>query len=307
MAELELDLEKKAKIISILFSFVLILIGKVSNDVGVLGNSILLSSIIIIGTFSFFEYKKYREIKEMEEKFPLFLRDLTEAISSGMSLPKAIVTCSKYDYGSLNKEIKKIVNQISWHLPINKVLERAAKDMRKSKKISTAFRILREAYMSGGNTPAVLTSLSESFERLEEIAKERKSILNQYVIMIYAISFIFLVVVVMIQRILVPILSNPQLGYAGISNPCFTCFGFACNLCEFYRITAFSLFNAKEENFYYVSLFFFLSLIQAIFAGLVAGQISEGSYKAGLRHSIILASAIVGIFFIICRIGIFGV
>ncbi|MEM5874989.1 MAG: type II secretion system F family protein [Candidatus Aenigmatarchaeota archaeon] len=306
MVSFDFNLEKKVKIASIVFAIILITFGKISNDIGVLGNTILISAVLIIGLFSIFEYKKYRELKEMEEKFPTFLRDLTETISSGVSLPKAIVLCSKYDYGSLNKEIKKMVNQISWHIPINKVLERSAKEMRKSRKMSVALRILREAYISGGNIPAVLTSLSESFEKLEEIGKERKSILNQYVVMIYAISFIFLVVIVMIQRILIPILSNPQLGYMGASNPCLNCYGAACDLCNFYRLTSFSLFNAKEENFYYISLFFYLSVIQAFFAGLVAGQISEGSYKAGLKHSIILITVIIGVFLIIYRIGIFG-
>lgn len=308
MDVLALDTEKKLKIISIVAAVLLIFIGLISKDVGVFGNTILLSAIILAGVFSFFEYKKYREIKEMEEKFPLFLRDITEAINSGISLPKAIVSCSKYDYGALNKEIKKMVNQISWHLPINKVLERAANNMKRSRKISTALRILKEAYISGGNTVAVLTSLSESFERLEEIGKERKSILNQYVVMIYAISLIFLVVVAMIQKILIPIITNPQMGMGGgLSNPCFNCYGASCSLCNFYRLTAKSLFNAREETYYYVSIFFFLSVIQAFFAGLVAGQIAEGSYRAGLKHSFILTAIIIGILFISYRLGIFGV
>lgn len=307
MDKLTLDLEKKVKIISIGIAVGLILIGKLSGDVGVFGNTILLSTMILIGTFSVFEYKKYRQIKEIEEKFPLFLRDLTDAVSSGISLSKAIVMCSKYDYGSLSKEIEKMANRISWHVPVNKVLEMSIKEMKKSKKVATALKILREGYMSGGNTIAVLTSLSESFERLEEIGKERKSILNQYVVLIYAISFIFLAVVAMIQKILIPILSNPQLGLSGLSNPCFNCFGAGCSLCEFYRVTAFSLFGVKEEAFYYVSLFFYLSVVQAFFAGLVAGQISEGSYRAGIRHSVILVSLIIGIFFIMYRTGILGV
>ncbi|MCS7093629.1 MAG: type II secretion system F family protein [Candidatus Aenigmarchaeota archaeon] len=304
---LELSTEIKIKIFSILIGCFLVSIGYISNDVGVLGNSILLSVIFIFGVFSIFEYKKYREFKEMEEKFPIFLRDLTEALNSGMSLPKAISTVTKYDYGTLSKEIKWMANQISWHIPINRVLDRFSSRMKKSKKISTAVKILKEAYNSGGNTVAVLTSLSESFETLEQLEKDRRSMLNQYVVMIYAISIIFLVVVIMIQRLLIPILSNPQLTSIALSNPCANCVGISCQICDLYRYVAFSLFGAKEDNFYYISLFFFLSLIQAIFAGIVAGEIAEGSPRAGVKHSIILASIIVGAFLMIYKIGIIGV
>lgn len=307
MNKIALSLEKKAKLASIFISITLLIVAYLSKDIGVMGNSILLSSLLIIFVFSFFEYKKYREFKEMEEKFPLFLRDLRETINKGVSLSRAIVLLSKYDYGSLNEEIKKMANQISWHIPLNKVLERAAERMKRSKRISMALKILREAHMSGGNTNAVLTSLSESFETLEEIGKERKSLLNQYVLMIYAISLIFLAVIIVLQRILLPILSKPEMFEGGMTSPCLSCFEVECIICDFYRFTAFSIFAAKEENFYYIAVFFYLSVVQAFFAGLVAGQIAEGSIKAGLKHSLILVSIAIGILLLLSRIGVIGV
>ncbi|MEM5815230.1 MAG: type II secretion system F family protein [Candidatus Aenigmatarchaeota archaeon] len=303
----EMSFENKVKLISFITVCFLISIGIISRDIGVLGNTILLSTILIFFVYSFFEYRKYREFKELEEKFPIFLKDLTEALSTGINLPKAILHVSKNDYGLLNKEIKWIANQLTWNIPINKVLERFANRMKRSKRISIAIRILRESYMSGGDTIAVLTSLSESFETLEQIEKERKSILNQYVLIVYAISLIFLVVVIMIQRLLIPIITNPQMVSIGLSNPCFNCVGSSCNLCEFYRITAVSIFGVEGDSFYYISIFFYLCVIQALFAGLVAGQISEGSPKAGIKHSIILVAIIIGTFLIIYRIGLVGV
>lgn len=302
-----MDTEKKIKLTAIVIAIILLIVAYFSNDIGVMGNSVLLSSLILVFVFSFFEYKKYREFKDMEEKFPIFLRDLMEAINRGISMPKAIVILSKYDYGALNPEIRKMAHQITWHIPFNKVLERAAERMKKSKRISTALRILKETYISGGNTISVLTSLSEAFETLEEIGKERKSLLNQYVLMTYAISFIFLVIIVVLQRILIPIISKPEMSMGGTGTPCMSCSGIECFLCEFYRITAFSIFGAREDNFYYIAIFFYLPLVQAFFAGLVAGQISEGSIRAGLKHSIILVSVVVGILLLLYKVRILGV
>jgi flagellar protein FlaJ len=61
-----------------------------------------------------------------------------------------------------------------------------------------------------------------------------------------------------------------------------------------------------EISSYYVAIFFFLAIIQSFFAGLVAGQISEGSWIAGMRHSLILVSITFGIFTILVYTGLLG-
>jgi flagellar protein FlaJ len=304
--------EKKIKIIVLTISTILMVFGYLTRDVGVFANTLIISTFIIFSTFAFFEYEHYRQWKEMEEKLPIFLHDLTENLSSGISLPRAIKVVSKNDYGSLNVLVKYLANQISWNVPIHKVLDRAAEKYKKNKKISTALKILREAYVSGGNTVAVLTALSESLEMLQQIEKERKSILNQYTLMIYAISFIFLGVVVMISKLLLPIFANPTItgmgGSFGIVDPCSSCFGISCNICDFFASMAHNLFGlSPEKPYYYISIFFILSVVQAVFAGLIAGQVSEGSPKAGIKHSLILLSVVVGAYLLLFRIGLIGV
>jgi len=58
---------------------------------------------------------------------------------------------------------------------------------------------------------------------------------------------------------------------------------------------------------YYISLFFFMSVIQAFFSGLVAGQISEGSLISGIKHSLILVMITLGSFYILTYLGLIGV
>ncbi|MFN6992553.1 MAG: hypothetical protein ACK4MM_07540 [Fervidobacterium sp.] len=55
-----------------------------------------------------------------------------------------------------------------------------------------------------------------------------------------------------------------------------------------------------------MALFFSMVIVQAICGGLVAGQISEGSIKAGIKHSLILLVVTFGIFFILVRVGLLG-
>ena len=306
--------ERKIKLIVLTFFLALTLLGYFSGDIGVFANLLIISTFVSFATFTFFEYKHYRKWKEKEEKLPLFLHDLTEILASGVPLHKAIKVVSKNDYGSLNEEVRFLANQVSWNVPVTKALDRISKKMVRSKKISTAFKILKESYTSGGNTIAVLTSLSESLEMLQQVEKERKSIMSQYTLMIYAISFIFLGVVVMINKLLLPIFANPQLVGAGmgmglgIIDPCSVCSGAACSVCDSLAFLAYSFLGLeKGRPYYYVSIFFLLSLMQATFSGIVAGQIAEGSARAGIKHCIILMAVIVASYLLLFRIGLIGV
>jgi len=81
---------KKIYLIVACISAISIGIGLVSGIKGVLGNSIILSAVLVIFTYFFVRYEKYRRIREMEEKFPQFLRDLSELSRAGISLAQAI-------------------------------------------------------------------------------------------------------------------------------------------------------------------------------------------------------------------------
>jgi len=309
--------ERKIKLIVLLISVLLLFFGYISRDVGIFANLLILSTFASFSTFAFFEYRKYREWKEKEEKLPIFLHDLTETLASGIPLHKAIKIVSKNDYGSLNDEIRFLSNQVSWNIPIHKALDRISEKTKRSKKISTAFKILKETCISGGNTIAVLTSLSESLEMLQQIEKDRRSILSQYTLMIYVISFIFLGVVVMINKLLLPIFANPQFTGAGfggmgagigIIDPCLVCSGIGCNVCESFAFLAYNFLGLQQDKpYYYVSIFFLLSMIQAIFSGIVAGQIAEGSVKAGIKHSVILTAIVIASYMLLFRFGLIGV
>ena len=66
-----------------------------------------------------------------------------------------------------------------------------------------------------------------------------------------------------------------------------------------------TLFSAKTGvGTYYVAMFFVIVLIQALFTGLIAGQLGENSVLAGTKHSIIMLLASFGIFVFATRTGL---
>ncbi len=300
----------KTLLITLLISAILLTIGIASSDTGVIGNTIIISTFVIAAPLFFLKYKKFKEIKEMEEKFPIFLRDLIESIRAGMPFHRAILNTNKARYGALSKEVKKISDQISWGITVDKALDQFAERVKTSRRLYLAIRIIRESYLSGGNVVSTLDSVGEGQLTLVEAEKEKSSMLSQYVVLMYAIAIIFVIIVMGINKLMVPIFKVSQQvgGEFGIKNPCETCAGFGCQLCGMYTGTASAVFSLDPSGIaaYYTSVFFFMSMVQSIFSGLVAGQISEGSAIAGFKHSMILVGIIFGLFSIMVRLGLFG-
>lgn len=304
--------EKKSKrvlIATIAISFVLVSVGIITSDAGIVGNAIIFSTFLIATPILYVRYKKFREFKEMEEKFPNFLRDVAEGLRAGIPFHKAIMASNKINYGRLSREVLKMSNQISWGMPIDKVLRQFADRMKDSKRMVSGIQIILQSHLSGGNVVSTIDSVSDSQLTLTETEKEKTSTLSQYVVVMYAITFIFIGIVVAVNKLMIPIFNISQGSDFGLSNPCDTCSGITCSVCSLYDTTSTNIFGIKPGNIggYYTSLFFFMCIVQAIFAGFVAGQISEGSIIAGSRHAMILASITFGVFSILVRVGLLGV
>jgi hypothetical protein len=65
--------------------------------------------------------------------------------------------------------------------------------------------------------------------------------------------------------------------------------------------------NPESIGAYYTSLFFLMSMVEAMCCGLVAGQISENSVTAGVKHSIIMVVISFAAFGILVRLKLLGV
>lgn len=315
---LELTKETKILLACVLVSCFLILIGVLSGDSGVLGNTIILSAFIIVTPQLISRYVTYRRMKEIELRFPHFLRDLVETTRAGMPLHKAIIFTSHTDYGPLTAEISRMANQLSWNVNILKVLNQAKERLKRSKTLSRVFRILIETYKSGGSVDDTLNSLSRTMMKIQDTEKDRKSTLNQYVIAMYVISIVFIGIIVGINWLMVPVFESlmaptgpgaaPLMSV--IKNPCDVCVdgsGPGCMPCNLYFGIC-SMFGVEITGIscYYLALFFSVSIVQAMMGGLVAGQIGEDSVIAGLKHSLLMISITFGAFFILVRLGFLG-
>ena len=239
------------------------------------GFFILLGLLLTFLPYLIYLYVQNSRVSAMEDQFPNFLRDLSEAKKSGMTLPAAVQKSVNTDYGPLSTEVKKMSDQISWGISFEAVLLRFAKHTG-SRFIERSVSIVVEANRSGGDISQVLQSVAEDATMIKESEAQRRATLSQYVMTVYAIYFIFIGILASLDKIMVPLANSPTLSMlgGGIS-------GLTAGAAPAAPVgSGFDFDNYKI-------LFFHMAMLQGLFNGLLAGQIGEGTVVAGFKHALI--------------------
>lgn len=259
------------------------------------GNRLFLPILVVSLFFPFIRYISdfFAEGKRqvlLEKIFPEFVRDLIGVIKSGMTVPNAITHLSDTtDYAELSPYLKKMSNQLSWSIPVHKVLMTFANDT-KNKIIKRAIRTVIEAEQSGGNIEEVLESITTSLVDIKRIKEERKAGIHSQVIQSYIIFIVFLGVMVVISNMLIPFMTNVGSDDESFA-PTMTQQALTGMMSDVKIDTRDPVVFVKSLGQWFLSIdgvFLMLSLIQGFFAGVVIGKLSEGTLEAGLKHSLIL-------------------
>jgi flagellar protein FlaJ len=236
---------------------------------------LFLTMIVTIFPPAAVNYFDLRWRRSVDRNIPEFLRELSEAGRTGITLTRALELASKRRYGPLSSELERIVNKISW----GESLEDSLKDFAERVGTRLAKRtsiLLSEINRAGGDIRDVLDMVSKHIRELQVIEEERMSQLRIYVVIVYVAFFIFLFIDYVILE---TFLSKIELLRAGLK--------------ETGGVFAMAGIDLKSIK----TVMFHMSVIQGLFGGLVAGKMGEGSLGAGLKHSAILMSISLIIFY----------
>ncbi len=238
-------------------------------------NNILAFGLLIALAFpAVVEFNNCRWGRQVDRNIPRLLRDISEAVRSGMTLPKALEEASKRDYGPLSKEIEHVsamfILGASWEEALLSFAQRVKRPT--TLRLAT---ILIEANQTGGRTMDVLDASVDLFSSLDEHKEEQNSNMRPYMATIYMATIIFLIIAyVVLHQFLVPL--QAATASTGVSET-----GLLTNLLDIN---------------YYASILFWACIIESIFNGVIAGKIGDGALSAGLRHSVILILVTVIVF-----------
>jgi len=185
-----------------------------------------------------------------------FLRDLTEVRKTGLSPEKCIESLAHRDYGEFSKELRKISSEISWGVPVRKVIMDFVKRV-KSWMTQVIMFLLVETIDVGGGTIAMIESIARFNNLTQEVEKEKKMSVRPYVLMPYFSAILLVATTTMMIGIM-----PATLGVGG---------------------------GTTTRNLGpTITIFVTSSIFHSYLIGLVAGKISEESIAAGFKHASIL-------------------
>ena len=222
---------------------------------------ILLAVVVAVFPPAVLDYVDYRWKKSIDEHLPDLFRSIVQAQESGMALPQAIEEASKRRYGALSDELKKMTSQMSWGMSFEEALQSFGRrvDTRLTRQ---AVPLIIEANRSGGRIEKIFEPLGRFVESTLLAEKERRAQTRPYVAIVYVAFFVFLFTIVMLFKTFFM-----QMGELSVLK--------------------FALLTREESR----RLFFHMGFMQALFGGLVAGKMGEGTMSAGLKHSVVLLVA----------------
>ncbi len=217
-------------------------------------------------------YLRYSRLQEKERYFPQFLKDLADGVRAGLALPEAVVNVSKINYGALSPDVKRLATLLSWGVPFDEAIRRFAQRTG-SKMIRASVELILQAYMAGGALADTLDTVAEDAGKMYSLREDRKARFSGFISTIYSVYIIFLIITAVMATVLIPeIPSMPSIGMGSL-------FGGGGN----------NKFAQPISEGDLDTIFFNLALVEAIFAGLFAGVVGDGSFAAGIKHALILS------------------
>jgi archaeal flagellar protein FlaJ len=218
-----------------------------------------LALVVSTGPPAFVYMKLSKQRTGLEQGINSFLRDLTEVRKTGLSPEKCIESLSTRDYGVFTKELRKISSEISWGIPVKKVI---GEFLRRTKSWMTqiVMFLLIETIDVGGGTIPMIESLARFNNLTQEVEKEKKMQTRPYVFMPYLASILLVATTIMMMSFTTGTLT---VGVPGAELP----------------VKDFSMM----KTIFLTSVIFHSYLI-----GIVAGKIADESVASGFKHATIL-------------------
>jgi flagellar protein FlaJ len=237
-------------------------------------NFVILGLIPIFAIPGIYIMRYDRNIRQIEDRLPDFLRDVAEAGRFGMTLADAIVVASGGRYGKLTPEIKMMASRIDWGVPANDAIRLFSEKVH-TPLVNRVSAIIMKSNDAGGNVADVLTLVANDTKQVQLMDKERKLSMSTYIAVIYISFFVFLFTILILNATFLP-----QMREAGEETSAMiagdTGGGASVQIIQTQAISAIQF------------TYLIASIAHAVGDGLIAGSLSTGKVRNGLVHSFIL-------------------
>jgi flagellar protein FlaJ len=237
--------------------------------IDVLDDHFIIALLIILAPFGAFHWFWQKKVMGFEAAIPEFLDRLSGINQVGLTLAQAITIVVKADLGILTYEIRKVKRDIEWGASVHEALVRFEERI-STPTIARAVTLITTASRMTGNIGEVLNIAARDAAMSETLKRERQAEMFIYVAIVYLVFIVFIFVVAVIQAQFLSVLTTVDAPATGS-----TVGGLS------FGSTGIMLFER---------LLFHSCLIQALFSGLIAGEMGEGSLRAGVKHAAVMVA-----------------
>ena len=233
----------------------------------VINAHVVIAILIVLVPYAIFYEIWARKVKGIQIMIPDFLERMAGINRVGLTMAQAIGIMVNTNLGLLSYEIRRIKRDMDWGANFSDALIRFEQRISTASIARTVTLITKASEMSG-QIGEVLAIAASDAKMSETLKKERHAEMFIYTAIVYLSFFVFLFVVAVLSTQFLPVLAH--IGASGISmaGP----------------ISGIGSVPIRAFN----RLLYHACLIQAIFSGLIAGQMGEASLAAGVKHSCIM-------------------
>jgi flagellar protein FlaJ len=246
------------------------------------------AALFVLGTFTAAYELHRRRVKAVEAGVPDFLDRFASTNEAGMPVVQSLGRVVGSDLGALTTELERTWADVQWGARVEHALGRF-RDRTNTPAISRVVTLTTNAMRASGDLGPVLRIAANEAKATRRLERDRRSELLTYLVVIYIAFFVFLAIIVALDVIFIPNIPvvettapTGQLPAGGSSGA----FSRTANLTQ-----------ATKDA--YSLVFFHTGLVQAVCSGLVAGQMGQGSVKAGAKHATLMLALAYGTFLVL--------
>jgi flagellar protein FlaJ len=235
--------------------------------IDVIDDHLIIALLFVLIPYAIFYVIWARKVLGIEALIPDFLERMAGINQVGLTIAQAISIMVNTNLGLLSYEIRRIKKDMDWGANFSEALTRFEERV-STPSIARTVTLITKASEMSGQIGEVLTIASSDAKMTEVLKRERRAEMFIYTAIVYLSFFVFLFVVAVLMTQFLPVLSTITTNGLVQTGP-------------LVNIGAVPIKTFER-------LLYHACLIQALFSGLIAGQMGEGSVGAGVKHACIL-------------------
>ena len=235
--------------------------------ISVIDDHIIIALLIVLIPFAIFYELWSRKVLGIQSLIPDFLERMAGINQVGLTIAQAIAIMVNTNLGLLSYEIRRIKRDMEWGANFTEALMRFEERV-STPSIARTVTLITKASEMSGQISVVLSIAASDAKMTEVLKKERLIEMFIYTAIVYLSFFVFLFVVGVMATQFLPVLANiTTTGIPAVG-----------------ALSGIGSIPIQTIN----RILYHACLIQALFSGIIAGQMGEVSLEAGVKHSCVL-------------------